>query len=63
MDSIIDFWFGAPGSLEHGTSRAVWFQKNEDFDPQITGQFMAEYENAKNGRYASWTETTTGCLA
>lgn len=61
--AILDFWFGAPGSAEHGRNRAVWFQKSEDFDQQITNQFMADYQNARDGRYASWTETTDGCLA
>ena len=61
--AILDFWFGAPGSAEYGSNRAVWFQKNEDFDQRITAQFLTDYENAKNGNYGAWAETTNGCLA
>lgn len=34
-ETIIDFWFGAPGSTERGHRRAVWFKKDAVFDEAL----------------------------
>ena len=32
---VLDFWFGAPGSVQYGKSRAEWFRKCDGFDALI----------------------------
>ena len=32
---VLDFWFGASGSPEHGKSRDVWFKKSDAFDEEV----------------------------
>ena len=32
---VLDFWFGAPGSPEHGRERQAWFRKDAAFDRAI----------------------------
>ncbi|MDG2319789.1 MAG: hypothetical protein P8L79_05990 [Rhodospirillaceae bacterium] len=33
--AVLDFWFGAPGSLKYGTNRDEWFKKDDAFDKAI----------------------------
>jgi uncharacterized protein (DUF924 family) len=47
--ALIEFWFGAPGSAEHGQSRDVWFKP----DPQ----------RAASGALDHLQETAEGALA
>ncbi len=61
--SVLDFWFGAPGSPEHGTARDVWFRKDADFDEEIRRAFGNAVENALAGDYAAWEATAPGALA
>jgi len=61
--SVLDFWFGAPGSPEHGTARDVWFRKDPDFDEEIRRGFGNTVENALAGDYAAWEATADGTLA
>ena len=37
--AVLDFWFGAPGSAEHGSRRAEWFRKDPAFDSLIRQHF------------------------
>lgn len=37
--AVLDFWFGAPGSPEHGSDRPEWFRKDADFDARIRERF------------------------
>jgi uncharacterized protein (DUF924 family) len=37
--AVLDFWFGAPGSPEHGSDRAEWFSKDAGFDARIRERF------------------------
>jgi uncharacterized protein (DUF924 family) len=54
-DSILDFWFGRPGSADYGRERKEWFRKNAAFDAAIRSRFGAEVETALAGGYADWT--------
>lgn len=61
--AVLDFWFGAPGSPEHGTDREEWFKKDETFDAAIRDAFLADCEKAAAGEYDSWVQTASGGLA
>ncbi len=62
-DAVINFWFGAPGTSEHGTNRAEWFKKDDAFDASITNNFLEDYERAASGHYDDWASTGKGALA
>lgn len=62
-DDVLDFWFGRPGSADYGTSRKIWFEKNDDFDAEIQGRFGEAVENALLGGFADWETTPADCLA
>ena len=61
VDEILDFWFG--GEAERGTFRDVWFEKNEDFDREISSRFRKDYERAAAGGLEDWQNSERGCLA
>lgn len=60
---VIDFWFGAPGALPYGKSRAEWFKKSADFDALIRARFLPVYEAAAGGQLAHWNESPLTLLA
>ena len=60
---VIDFWFGASGSPEHGTQRKAWFAKDAAFDRTIVERFGATIERALRGELDAWTATPEGGLA
>ena len=43
-DTVLDFWFGAPGSSEFGSTRKAWFSKDAAFDAAIRERFGALVE-------------------
>jgi uncharacterized protein (DUF924 family) len=51
---ILDFWFGAPGTPEHGQTRPEWFRKDAAFDARIAARFAALIEKALAGGLRSW---------
>ena len=53
--TILDFWFGQPGSAEYGRSRSEWFRKIPAFDAEIRSLFGAAVETALAGGFADWT--------
>lgn len=61
--AILTFWFGAPGSPEHGTARAVWFRKDEQFDDEIRHRFGEAVAIALAGGFGDWCATAQGSLA
>jgi uncharacterized protein (DUF924 family) len=61
--AILDFWFGAPGSAEHGTARKVWFTKDDAFDALIRTRFGALIERALRGELEAWAEQPESALA
>jgi uncharacterized protein (DUF924 family) len=60
---VLDFWFGAPGSAEHGTQRKAWFVKDAAFDRTIAERFGATIEQALRGELDAWAATPQGALA
>ncbi len=63
IPSILDFWFGAPGSAESGRTRDVWFKKDADFDGTIRTRFGEAMALALAGGYGEWCMSADGALA
>lgn len=62
-NAVLDFWFGAPGSVEFGTERKVWFAKNADFDRRVARRFGSAIEQALRGELETWAESPSSALA
>ena len=60
---VLDFWFGAPGSAEHGQARKFWFEKNDAADRDIRQRFGALMERALRGELAAWATQAPAALA
>ncbi|WP_374656025.1 DUF924 family protein [Dongia sp.] len=54
--SVIDFWY-AP------RARALWFEKDREFDAEIRTRFGAAVHAAQMGELDSWAATQMGALA
>ena len=61
--SVLDFWFGAPGSAQHGQRRTEWFTKNDAFDRLIGERFGALIEDLLAGSGRDWSMSPEGALA
>ena len=61
--AVLDFWFGAQGSPEHGQVRAAWFRKDDAFDAQIAEHFGTHVESALAGGLADWASEPGSALA
>lgn len=53
-EAILDFWFGAPDSREHGCSRDMWFQKSITFDSELRARFGDAVDAAVSGDFDTW---------
>ena len=53
---ILDFWFGAPGSAEHGRPRQLWFSKSDATDALIRERFGAAVDAALRGGLDPWAD-------
>src|SRR5438874_10418113 len=62
QEEILEFWFGRPGTPEHGVSRSVWFRKDPAFDAEIWARFGVAIETALAGGFADWA-SPRGALA
>lgn len=51
---VLDFWFLPEGSEGHGTTRDVWFRKDDAFDAAIAGRFGPLIEQAVAGGLRDW---------
>jgi uncharacterized protein (DUF924 family) len=60
---VLDFWFGAPGSVEYGKPREAWFKKSDDFDTRIRERFLSVHETAAAGQFARWRDSPLTLLA
>lgn len=60
---MLDFWFGAVGSPEHGSLREFWFRKSEATDREIAQRFGALIECALRGELADWAAQPASALA
>jgi uncharacterized protein (DUF924 family) len=54
---VLDFWFGALGSPEHGRTRDLWFSKRDETDALIRARFGALIEGALRGEFDDWACT------
>jgi len=61
--AVIDFWFGAPGSPERGTTREAWFRKDPAFDASIAQRFSGLVERALGGELRDWDAQPASALA
>jgi uncharacterized protein (DUF924 family) len=62
-EAILDFWFGAPGTAEHGSARTAWFAKDDAFDAEIRTRFGALIEQALRGELEPWGASARPALA
>lgn len=60
---IHEFWFGAPGSPEHGGKREAWFKADDAFDAEIRAQFLDDFEAAARGDLDAMADQANGALA
>ena len=61
--AVLDFWFGAAGSPEHGTQRELWFRKCDATDHDITQRFGPLLERALGGEFGGWAAHAPSALA
>lgn len=61
--AVLDFWFGALGTAEHGSARAAWFRKDPAFDGAIRHAFGDAVERALAGGFGEWCLDARGALA
>ncbi|HEY9068596.1 MAG TPA: DUF924 family protein [Burkholderiaceae bacterium] len=62
-NAVLDFWFGPPGSSEHGTFRDLWFTKSDATDREIARRFGALIERALRGELTGWETQPDSALA
>jgi uncharacterized protein (DUF924 family) len=60
---IVEFWFGVPGTPEHGRKRDIWFRKDPAFDATIGARFGEAVGIALAGGFGAWCATAEGALA
>ena len=63
IERVLDFWFGAPGTPEHGRRRDVWFQTDADFDAAVREGFAHQAARAAAGDLDHLASTPRGALA
>jgi uncharacterized protein (DUF924 family) len=56
IDDILAFWFSE-------RAQALWFEKSDDFDAEITATFEATHKAALAGDLDGWADTAEGALA
>lgn len=61
--ALLDFWFGAPGTADRDRARAVWFERDAEFDRSCGGGFLADHERAASGAYDRWLTERDANLA
>lgn len=59
VEDVLLFWF----DNEPETKRAIWYQKDADFDAEIAARFGDIYSAAAAGELAAMANTPLGCLA
>ena len=60
---VLSFWFGEPGSPDHGKPREAWFRKDAAFDARIRERFLALHASAALGERDRWREDPDTLLA
>lgn len=52
--AVLDWWFGAEGSLDYGQPHGFWFRKSGATDETIRARFGPWVEAALRGELAAW---------
>ena len=52
--AIYSFWFGEPGTVDHGNVQEIWFGGGPELDDLIRTRFLADYEKAASGDHDGW---------
>ena len=60
---VLDFWYGAAGSPQHGKRRVEWFRKSEAFDAEVRDGFLAVYEELAAAGADAWAAEPRELLA
>jgi uncharacterized protein (DUF924 family) len=61
--AVLDFWFTAADSPEHGMQRPEWFRKDPAFDALIASRFGALVESAIADGLDGWAAEAESALA
>jgi uncharacterized protein (DUF924 family) len=61
--TLLDFWFGAPGSAERDRPRDIWFRTDPVFDETLRRQFLGDHERAASGACRAWLDAADSALA
>ncbi len=61
--AVLDFWFGAAGSIEFMTLRSLWFTKSDATDRAIAQRFGALIDAALRGGLGGWSAQPQSALA
>jgi uncharacterized protein (DUF924 family) len=64
-DTVLDFWFGAPGSATDIAARQspLWFGKSTANDQLVSEHFAETLAASGRGELAHWNDTPRGQLA
>ena len=62
-DEVLSFWFGEPGTPEHGTACKAWFTRSPTFDEEIRRRFAAMHAAAVEGGLEDWEGEPRSTLA
>jgi len=60
---VLDFWCGAPDSVDAGQVRAAWFKKDPAFDAEIAEKFGTLVRRGLHGELSDWALAPTTALA
>lgn len=63
ISDVLEFWFGAPGSPEHGQERDLWWNQDPQVDQRVRQQFAALHALALAGQLHRWAAGARGALA
>jgi uncharacterized protein (DUF924 family) len=63
FDEVLSFWFGAPGTPEHGTARTGWFVRSPAFDDEVRRRFADLHAVAVEGGLEAWEGEARSTLA
>ena len=61
--AVLNFWFGAAGSIEFMTQRSLWFTKSDATDRTIAQRFGPLIEAALRGAFSGWAVQPQSALA
>jgi uncharacterized protein (DUF924 family) len=61
--TLLDFWFGPPGSAECDRPRDSWFTADPVFDETLRRHFLVDCERALAQGYGSWLADADSALA